>query len=297
MRPIVLVVGLVMALSATAAASVQDDVDAALAQVAKLEMMKAGRTYSLPARGEATTGRIEDFLCRRELDEILSSGLSTGCGDHAAAFYGLLRAKGISLRYIQVVELSAASLLDGFSGHTAVAVKDPQTDRWILVDPTNNKVLSKEWDSSSQIFHSPAGRFWIGYIGRLEDYPVKTPAQLKTSFRRMLRMVPAADWDHEVVRLDFNSTASMFRADGSFVNSRYSAFLERYSQVYDDLGLQPEKWVTVEFADGGPGWQGDCKRTRADAWKCSVGRESAMNQQWFTWVERYVMRQLNEPPH
>ncbi len=281
--------------SATAAASARDDVDAALAQVAKLKLMKAGSTYSLPARGAVLTGSSADFLCRREPNEILSSGFSAGCGDHAAAFYGLLTAKGLSLRYIQAVELSVTSLLERFSGHTAVAVEDAQTAKWILVDPTNNKILSMDWDPSSRIFHSPAGRFWIGYIGRLEDYPIKTPAQLKTSFRRTLRMVPVTDWDQEVVRLDFKADTSLRRTDGSFVNPRWPAFIERYSQVYDDLGLQPGNRVTVEFADGGPGWQGDCKRIRSDSFKCSVGRESALNQQWFSWVERYVMRQIEEP--
>jgi hypothetical protein len=295
MKPILLIIGLAMSLSTTAAASVREDVDAALAQVAKLKMMQAGRAYSLPARGEMLTGSSDDFLCRREPDEILASGLSTGCGDYAAAFYGLLRAKGASLLYIDAVELSAASLLERFSGHTAVAIKNPQTNQWILVDPTNNKVLTETWDPSAQTFHSPAGHFWIGYEGRLEDYSIKTPGQLKSAFRRTLRLVPAAVWDQEVVRLDFSAAASMTSPNGSSVNPRYPAFLERYSQIYDELGLQPKARVTVEFTDSGPGWQGDCTRMSKDSWQCSVGRDAAMNQAWFSWIERHVMRRIDDP--
>ncbi len=294
MRKVLLIIALALSSSATAAAAVLDDVEIALARVAKLKMMKAGETYSLPARGAKMTGNSEDFLERREPDEILSSGLSTGCGDYSAAFYGLLRAKGASLLYIQGVELSARSLLEQFAGHAAVAVKNPQNDRWILVDPTNRKVLDKNWDTASKGFHSPAGRFWIGYAGRLEDYPVKTPAQFKTSLRRTLRLVPAAAWDEEVVRLNFKAGPSMSRTGGAFANPRYPAFLARFSQVYDDLGLRPERQVGVEFADGGPGWGADCKRRGRDSWECPVGRDAAMDQKLFSWVESSIMRQMDE---
>jgi hypothetical protein len=136
MRWISLVVGLLLASWTTAQATVRDDIIAALARVAELKPMETGRTHSLPARGETMTGANNDFLRRREPNEILSSGLSTGCGDYAAAFYGLLRAKGASLLWIDSAELSATSLLDQSDGHTGVAVKDPETRRWILVDPT-----------------------------------------------------------------------------------------------------------------------------------------------------------------
>lgn len=264
------------------------DFDAALARVARLKALETGRTYSLPARGETLTGTSEDFLERREPDEILASGLSSGCGDHAAAFYGLLRATGAQLKYIQAVELSASSLLERFSGHTAVAVQDPKTDRWLLVDPTKNKVLSRDWDLSARVFHSPAGRFWTGYSGPLEEYPAKSPAQLKSLLRRTLRLVPAPVWDKEVPRLDFS-------ADPSIANPRTIAFLERFSAVYDDLGLRPETRVEVRFKDGGPGFAGDCRRSGLASWTCHVGRDAAMDQRWFSWVERAVMRELDQP--
>lgn len=295
MGPLPIVVGLLVTFCVPAAASVPDDIAAALAQVGALKVMQAGRTYSLTVGTEAVAGTHVAFLSRREPEEVLSSGLSSGCGDHAAAFYGLLRAKGVQdLKYIEAVELSVSSLLERFSGHAAVAVKDPASDSWVLVDPINGKVVSERWDPAAKVLRTPAGRFWIGYAGRLEDYPVKSPEQLKKSFRRGLRAVPVEDWDREVVRLDIGPGPSMSGDAGSFANKNFPAFRDKYSGIYDELGVRPRERVSVAFTDGGPGYAGDCKRTRRDAWECSVGRDAAMDQTLFVWVERSnVMRQVD----
>ena len=293
MKDLLLVIILTLISRGASASAVRDEIKAALTQIGRLKAMEAGRIYSLPARGKVLSGTNDDFLRRREPDEILTSGLSTGCGDYSQAFYGLLRAKGASLLWIDSVELSATSLLDRFDGHAVVAARDHDTNRWILVDPTNGVILDENWDPATKIYTAPGGRFWIGFVGRLEDYPLKTPEDLKTFYNRTLQLVPADVLDREVIRLDFTAGPTMRREKGSFANPRLSAFLDRFSRVYDDLGIVPKRRERVQFSDGGPGAGGDCRQTGTDSWECSVGQDSSMSLQWFSWVERYVARHMN----
>lgn len=277
---------------------VRDDIKSAFDRVAGLRMMaEDGRsTYTLPARGQSLSGLCDDFLRRRTPDEILASGLSSGCGDYAAAFYGLMRQKGASLLYVDSAELSAASLLNRDNGHTGVAVKDPANGRWLLADPTNRKILSEAWSPDAKIYDGPAGRMWIGYVGRLEDYPVKSHDELKAFYDRTLRAVPAAVWDEELVRLEFSTGPSMLGPDGAYLNARCPQFLQRYGGVYDQLGVHPKRRAQVLFSDESLNAAGkDCRRTGAGSWECFVKRAAAMSPGWFSYIETQVMRQIAAP--
>ena len=147
---------------AAASVSTEKNIYSALARVSKLEMMRAGRDYTLLIGTAVVTGEKEVFLRRRTPDEILAGGLSSGCGDHAAAFYGILKRQGYGLLFVDSVELSVASILEKFSGHTGVAVRDAASGKWILVDPTSSEIINRDWDTSSKLYRSPAEDFWIG---------------------------------------------------------------------------------------------------------------------------------------
>ncbi len=270
---------------------IHDDIKSAFYDVAQLQGMdNDGRIYSLPARGQTLSAVSDDFLRRRSPDEILKSALSSGCGDYAAAFYGLMSKKGYTTLFVDSAQLSVTSLLHRDDGHTGVAVKDQASGHWILSDPTNRKILSENWDAGSKIYSGPAGRFWIGYVGTLEDYPVKSHDELKVFYDRALRSVPPAVWEKELVRLEFNAGPSMHHPDGSWTNPRCPDFLKRYARVYDELGVRPTRKARIEFSDAALNPSGsDCRRKAADSWECFVKREAAMSPSWFSWIETHVM--------
>lgn len=260
-----------------------DAIDAALVEVGKLSMMKPGQTYTLSVNGNARSGQGDDFLRMREPDEILSSGLSSGCGDYAAAFYGLMRKAGAKdIIFIDSVQLTAYSLINRDDGHTGVAVRDPEIGRWVLVDPTNGRLLSYDWTpKAAQIYSGPAGRMWIWYAGRLENYPAKDHAGLRARYDAALKSVPPQVWERELVHL-------VFEKDSSLKNPRADAFIERYEKALSSLAASPKRKARVRLTDGGPGYTGSCERKAAGDWDCSVGHDSGMSPAFLSYIERRV---------
>ena len=161
-----------------------------LERVQKLQGMDTRKKYELEARGTRITGYPDDFLRRRTPAEILESGLSCGCGDYASAFYSLIESQGLQVIYIDAVALNYSAIEGGDSGHTGVAVKDKESGNWILVDPTDDKILSGNWDPASTLYESPAGRFWIGYKGPLDKYLVRSHSELRTFYADTLSVEP-----------------------------------------------------------------------------------------------------------
>ncbi|MCX5791338.1 MAG: hypothetical protein NTY45_03845 [Elusimicrobia bacterium] len=265
---------------------VKKDIYSALARVAKLETMSAGREYTLPVGTGTVTGEKENFLRRRTPDEILAGGLSSGCGDQAAAFYGLMRSKGYKLLFVDAVELSVSSLLSKFNGHTAVAVKDAASGKWLLADPVAAEIISEDWDPSAKVYRSPAGSFWVGYAGSLERYPYKTPARLGAFYVKTLTTVPSEVRDEEIVRLRFSAGPGALKPDGSFFNPRMPAFIADYSTVYERLGLHPRRYVDVKLSARDAGPDSECKKTGQGAIECLIGGSSALGGAAFSWIER-----------
>lgn len=283
---LVLIAAACVACASSSRADLRADIDAALAHVGKLKMMDNGPQYTLAAGGRPLTGVSDDFLRRRSSAEILRSGLSSGCGDYAAAFDGLMREKGAKTMFVDGVELSVESLIHRFSGHTGIAVQDPATGRWILTDPTNGKVVAENWDPAAKIYEN---RYWIWYVGPSSKYPAKSPEELKAAYDRALRSVPASVWSDNIIGLDFSMGPSMRAADGSWINPRADAFLKKWSGIYDQYGLHPRRRAHIEFAAKSLAPDSaDCRRTDADRWTCYVTPEQGMGESWFTWIDEYV---------
>jgi hypothetical protein len=268
------------------ASDIHDDIRFALAVSSGLkEMSNDGRQYTLPARGRKITGISDDFLRRRTPDEIVASGLSCGCGDHATAFYGEMRKRGAKVMYLDSVELSAHSLF-GFDGHTGVAVEDPATKHWILVDPTEGKIVSDNWDARSKIYED---HFWIWYLGSTDDYPAHDKDSLKAAYDMALKMVPASMWSDAVVRLSFQARSSVR-------NPHCPAFLARCVGIYDKYGLHPARNATVVLTGAADGANEDCRKTGPREFECAVRADQNMDDGWFYWIEEYVGQHMDKRP-
>ena len=145
MRCIVLCTGhLTLALHGSAAIGEQvaKDSDATMASIQSglerlksIGMMKTGRKYTAMIGGKEHSGRKEFFLRKRGPEEILSSELSSGCGDYAFAFYHLMRLRGLDTILLDSAEMTMTSLTRlRPTNHTGVAVHDRKQNRWILVN-------------------------------------------------------------------------------------------------------------------------------------------------------------------
>lgn len=264
------------------------EIRSAMDRVKILKMMEADKIYELPTRESSLRGKNDDFLRRRSPQDILNSGLSSGCGDFAAAFYYLMRNKGIKVLYLDAVELSAHSLMNRFNGHTGVAVLDSKSGHWVLVDPTNHEIVSENWDIRSKIYED---RYWIWYLGTLEDYPAKDPNELKAFYDKALKSIPPEIWEERLVRLDFSLDSSM-RRNGSLANPHSQEFLDKYSTLYERLDISPRRRINVILADSGLEDEGGNCLPYMRGLFCANGRKSAMSQGWFAWIEKFALRTL-----
>jgi hypothetical protein len=141
--------------------------------------MKGGQEYSLPVCAVIQSGIGDSFLRKRSAHEILASSLSCGCGDNALVFLDAVQREGKETLLVDAAELSYSSLLYNFSGHVVVAVREPGSNGdWELVDSTNLRVLSKHWSSTEKLFEVFGTKFWVGYCGGLDRYPLHSPQKI-----------------------------------------------------------------------------------------------------------------------
>jgi hypothetical protein len=250
-------------------------IDAAMKRVARLEYMDMQKKYELPVHGKTLRADGIDFVDRRTAKEVLDSNLSTGCGDSAGAFYELLKPAGYEMLFLQSADISVANLLDFVSaGHTGVAVREPESGKWLLADPTNRKILSRDWDPKSKLY----GRRWIGYIGQPEGYYSQITAEngVGEFFLRTLKTVPASVLNEQIVGLDFV-------LEPGFENREARKFALMHSGLYERLGIKPKHRVTIRLAEGSS--QGIRCHTEGKEFFCDVGRRNHLGDRDFTWIE------------
>lgn len=180
-------------------ASLEFQVRQAFRELKSLDFMDSGKTYTVSMEGAMESGPKEHFLRRRTAEEILPSGLSSGCGDHVRVFIARMEANHIEALMIDAAELSPRSWESRFAGHAVAAVRKPGTQApWWLVDPTARRVLSKDWDPASPSFEANGKQFWIGFIGPAGNYPAHNARQLRDFYDRTLQSVPQAILDSEI---------------------------------------------------------------------------------------------------
>jgi len=262
-----------------------------LGEVQKLRPMDNRRQYELEAKGAKVTGFPDDFLRRRTLAEIIKSGLSCGCGDYAFAFCFLIESKGFQTIYIDAVALNYSAIEHGDSGHTGIAVKDRDSGSWILVDPTNNKIISADWDPTAMLYESPAGQFWIGYKGPLDKYPVADHPGLRVFYAETLRSVPKDVWEKELLAFDFVVDNSLKTKDGAYANPNMEAFLGRPAVTFKALGIHPSRSVkvTLKSWDKKTGTS-DVIQESDGSWTCFVQDRGHMSASLTDWITAAIFR-------
>jgi len=267
-----------------------------LDQVSKFQKMDNRKTYELDARSVKVTGFPDDFLRRRTPAEIIKSGLSGGCGDHAFAFYSLVVSKGFQAIYIDSVALTYGAIENTDSGHTGVAIKDRESGNWILVDPTSNKIVSGDWDPESRIYESPVGRFWIGYKGPLDQYPIIDHPRLRKFYGETLKTVPKEIWEKELLAFDFILDDSMKTKDGVYTNPNMEAFLARTPNVLKSLGIHPSRTVKVILKPWNKKQGKDDVVLEADgSWTCFIQDRANLSAHFTDYIQNRIARNSKMP--
>lgn len=225
------------------------------------KQMKPGETYRLPVRHKYSifghmfsikkmeTGKKEQFLMRRNVDEIIESGFAAGCSDYSKVFYKKMEEKGYEARIIVGVPFTIDAISSYFSDHYIVAVKDKLKDNWILVDSTSKEILDENWDITSDIFMIGRQKYFIGYNGELGplEAKVNSPETLKqlnkeiTENPKFIEMIPT-----EIVGFKFEVDNSMKIQSSNdtkqptYINKSLAAFLKT-SQDFFERHKIPQK--------------------------------------------------------
>ena len=279
---------------ATNADATMASIQFGLERMKSIQMMETGRTYTATIEGIQHSGRKEFFLRKRGPAEILSSGLSSGCGDYAFAFYHLMRARGLDVMLLDGAELTMTSLIKLQANHTGVAVHDRKQNRWILVDPTSRRIISENWDKRQPMYQ---GVYYVTFMGSLKDYRTKVTdwASLTRLHEEALRNAPNELLKRELVELDFVVDDSMRTADGT-LEPRTEKFLANASMIAAEaaqrIGAPLDRRVRVRLVSGETGPTSRTEYSEKDQWACHIGTESAMSLNLLSYLEKAARQRM-----
>lgn len=254
----------------------QPHLEAVFGELRALKAMQRGTTYTLPARGQELTGANDDFLRRRDADEIAASGLSCGCGDYALLFSARMEARGFETLLVDSAQISLRSLISNFSGHAVVAIrpKDNPAAPWWLVDSTARKVLSREWSPAAKSFVASGQTYWIGYCGPVADYPARSPQELKRFYARTLATVPPEILNREIPRFRFTIDPSFQSPSGTYLNPRIVQLALQQDALLSRYGITSEREIEILLVPGADDG-GSLLSSVEGRWIARVGLQSA----------------------
>ncbi len=279
---------------ATAETAAVTQIQDAFASLNGLKGMPSGRQYELDVSGRKVIGEGDDFLRRRTGSEILASGLSSGCGDYAIAFVHLMDKRGFQTLFVDSAEISLTSLESHFSGHVVVAVRDPANQRWLLADPTNRRIISNNWSTNDPTFYG--GRYWIGYCGPLDKYPVHTPDELKVFYARTLKTIPPDFWNQHIFRFIFKVDPSLIETNGSYLNPNIPKLAENQDAALARFGIRPEKEINIRLIKGNDTYDALTYSDEA-GWTCSLSLQAACSLSLVTYMQEKVASSPQETIH
>lgn len=260
-------------------------VQEALSAMEKIEAMRSGKSYTVEVDGKLETGTKETFLRRRTSQQITDSGLSSGCGDYAIVFEERMRESGYETMFMDTVQVSLSSLISNFAGHALVAVKTADMPYWFLVDPTARRILSIAWTGKEDMV---LGRYWVGFRGKVSQYPLDGPEALKTFYRKTLDTVPTDVLNRNVVGLEFVVDESLKTADGGYLNPRIPELLGRVPLVLEAAGVTPARSIEIRLIPGTPDATSRMERTTEGRWVCRVGLKSDLGLGFVSWAAAQV---------
>ncbi|MCX5792960.1 MAG: transglutaminase domain-containing protein [Elusimicrobia bacterium] len=216
-------------------------IDAALGRMNEIALMEPDTLYTVSVAGAKETGPKEFFIGLRTGEEVLASRVSSGCSDYAAAFYKLMKDAGLKPVFIIGTTMSFGSLLDNFSDHTGVAVRNG--NGWILADPTQGIVVSKDWDHKAEVYED---EYYIGYKGPLEDYNYKGPIGCKEHNRLTIQVMPPRLLNEKIPYLDVYADDTMKNPEGK-ENVQVRLFRETLENFYKSHKLSPSLKVKLKM--------------------------------------------------
>jgi len=242
--------GLTALIANAPAKGIQADIDAAYSRIKLIKAMRPDTQYRLPVGKDIIAGPKEAYLRRRTADEVLSSNMASGCGDYAVSFMSLMQKSGYRILLVDGALVSSASLINTFSGHAVVAVKDPKSGKWWLANPTDHTILSRNWSTNSKNFEAFGLYFWIGYCGSLDKYPAKDGESLKLFYARTLRKIPRSVLNKRLIKLVFRIGQDLRSADGKLLNPNVMKLEKEQSKLFADFGVSPAKQIEVMLQKG-----------------------------------------------
>jgi hypothetical protein len=267
------------------------NVQAVFAELRNLKCMQTGQSYTVRVGGTVETGPKEQFLRRRNAQEIGDSGWTSGCGDYALIFMDRIQSRGFNALLVDGAEISSGSLSDHFSGHAVVAIRSqtaPDDGAWWLVDSTNLKILSRNWSPAEKSFQAFGCVFWIGYCGPLAGYPVHGPEDLRAFYTKTLAGTPVDFLNQTLYRLKFIMDPSLMAKDGAFLNPRVAALQREQADIFSMYDIKPGREVTILLTSGSKGDTTDLIYTSEAGWVSHIGLESGCSPSLLSYFERVI---------
>ncbi len=269
------------------AKDIQTDVDAAYQRIKRLQDMKPDTLYRLPVGKAVVAGPKEEFLRKRTAKQILDSNLSSGCGDYAVSFMYLMQKSGYRTLFVDGAQVSTSSLISTFSGHAVVAVKDPKSGKWWLANPTDRSILSRNWSMNSKNFEAFGRLFWIGYCGKLDEYPAKDGESLRLFYARTLRKIPKDVLNQRLTRLAFTIDQDLRNADGNLLNPKVDNLEKEQAKLFADYGVSPEKKIEVLVQKGSENDETSVEQ-EGRRWIVNVGLKSSCSSGLLAYLYAHI---------
>ncbi|HMD70941.1 MAG TPA: histidine kinase [Bryobacteraceae bacterium] len=253
-------------------------------RVGALKPMQYGKVYTLSAGGKLMTGGPDDFLRRRTAEEILASGLTTGSGDIAIVALSVAAKRGLEAAFVDSAQISTQSLEYGFAGTAVIAVRDPKSGVWARIDGTLREVGFPFPPTQKSLY----GSYWVGFRGRLADYPAHDPESLKKFYRDTLNTIPPEVLNKHLFRFAFSVESSLRNPDGALRNPNLGRFLADNGKILAAHGVHPVSEIAIRLVAGRQDAESYLDYSDKDGWVCALGLQSACGLDLVSYFERVL---------
>ena len=135
--------------------------------------------------------------------------------------------------------------------------------------------MDERWSATATSFYD--GRFWIGFAGPLENYPVRSPQQVKQFLSSNLAKVPREVFNQRIMRLRFTLDPGLFNDQGHAHNPVVKQAMTIQDDLLNRFNITPEREVEVRLVDGDDDAAGRLSHDKERGFICTVGRQSGFS--------------------
>ena len=204
-----------------------------------------------------------------------------GPRESAIAAVHFFEQRRFETQFVDAVKISTENLATADSAYTAVSVRDPQTGMWVRVD-LNRHEFSWPWSSEDKTFY---GNLWIGYRGRLINYPASDPESVNKFYRHVLDAIPKSVLNETLFRFRFTVTPPEVGPDGKYRNPHVDQFLRENGKILEARDIHPFTEVPIGIWDNGENADTRFEYWSGSGWFCIVGRRAPMDLKLVTLME------------